>query len=617
MESNNLLAVGSTLQWGRYRVERHLASGGFGNTYVVTQVKLNKQRAMKEFFMRGVNAREADGTVSVSNEENAPSFQSQMNKFVREAERLAAFENDHIVRVQDCFDENGTAYYVMDYIDGCSLSELLQKKGRALTEAEVEPILAQVLDALEAVHNHKDADGNGLLHLDLKPGNIMINAEGHVWLIDFGASKQFTSSEAHLTLSSTMMMTPGYAPSEQVNRNAKAIGPWTDFYALGATLYKLLTNATPPPIDDIVDDPEALRLPSSVSSRMADLIRWLMQPSRSKRPQSVAEIRHFIGTFFKSEPPVKAPEAPKPVVDETTIAEKHEVKPVGEETIAEKTTVEAPKKIEEPESAEKEKQKTPVQIKDDSVAQWIVIIVCVIITAVVGLFVFGHSDSSSDASKLPNDETAAQDYGDYVAEENPFDVAYNAFLAIQKNDIEAWKERMADFDEDCMAFYINNGVSEDEIQYLQTCELQMFQDVREHSNLRIDEEKYHALRVRKHEQQENYYNTWLYDNAGRKFISCSYECRFIILDGGEMSGDVIFIHKPYGGWKMTFPFVRPEFPVAEEEVAEDYDTEEVAPPAEEAASFDDEPLPTQKPSLSVDEIPLPVEEVPLPARPSL
>lgn len=540
MESNNLLAVGSTLQWGRYRVERHLASGGFGNTYVVTQVKLNKQRAMKEFFMRGVNARQADGTVSVSNEENAPSFQSQMNKFVREAERLAAFENDHIVRVQDCFDENGTAYYVMDYIDGCSLSELLQKKGRALTEAEVEPILAQVLDALEAVHNHKDADGNGLLHLDLKPGNIMINAEGHVWLIDFGASKQFTRSEAHLTLSSTMMMTPGYAPSEQVNRNAKAIGPWTDFYALGATLYKLLTNATPPPIDDIVDDPEALRLPSSVSSRMADLIRWLMQPSRSKRPQSVAEIRHFIGSFSKPEPPVKAPEVPKPTVDEATIAAKPEVKPIDEETIAEKTT--APVHI----------------IKDDSVSPWVVVIVCIIITVLVGLFLSRPWEGSS--SENSNDVPAVESSSVYVAEENPFDVAYNAFLAIQKNDLEGWKERTAEFDEGCISMFMNNGSWKEQIQYAQSSHLEMYQNIRERINkqssaLRIDKEKYLALRDKVFGQQKAYYEDKYYNSDGQEFIACSYECRFIILDGKELSTDLAFFQKPNGEWKISFPYV--------------------------------------------------------------
>lgn len=595
MESNNLLAVGSTLQWGRYRVERHLASGGFGNTYVVTQVKLNKQRAMKEFFMRGVNARQADGTVSVSNEENAPSFQSQMNKFVREAERLAAFENDHIVRVQDCFDENGTAYYVMDYIDGCSLSELLQKKGRALTEAEVEPILAQVLDALEAVHNHKDADGNGLLHLDLKPGNIMINAEGHVWLIDFGASKQFTSSEAHLTLSSTMMMTPGYAPSEQVNRNAKAIGPWTDFYALGATLYKLLTNATPPPIDDIVDDPEALRLPSSVSSRMADLIRWLMQPSRSKRPQSVAEIRHFIGTFSKSEPPVKAPEAPKPVVDEATIAEKSEVTPIEEETIAEKTKVEAPKMVEESKSSEESKLLEPKKQMGTSYKEAIVLI-CFILTAVVGLLYFAFSVSSPGKMTQLN--------GDYVAEENPFDVAYNAFLAIERNHIDGWKERLAVFDEDCISMFKNNGDAEDEIQSAQSFSLEIFQNLSEHSFLRIDGDRYLALRDEMFVQQKPYYGDIIYNSDGQKFIRCFYECRFVILDGKELSTDLMFIQKPNGEWKISLPLGKPEAAaeeVAAEEVAEDYVPEEEAAAEYKASAWEDEAVPEEEATVEDEE----------------
>lgn len=385
VETNNLLPVGTTLQDGRYRVERYLASGGFGNTYVVTQVKLNKQRAMKEFFMRGINARLEDGTVSVSNSDNSAAFDSQKKKFIREAERLAAFENEHIVRVQDCFDENGTAYYVMDYINGCSLSEKLKSQGRPFTEAEAMPIFSQVLDALEAVHNLKDADGKGLLHLDLKPGNIMMNAEGHVWLIDFGASKQVSGNEGNLTLSSTMMMTPGYAPTEQVNHNTKAIGPWTDFYALGATLYKMLTNSTPPPSDDIADDPSALQLPSTISTRTADLIRWLMQPTRSQRPRSVAEIRHFIDSSSSDE----AQESKEK--EETIIAEAVDDEPKNEETVIEETPTDVPPRQPVADNA------APTSTEKSSSNKKPIIIACLILAALIALFIIRPWTKSSDS----------------------------------------------------------------------------------------------------------------------------------------------------------------------------------------------------------------------------
>lgn len=299
----SVLPVGTTLQMGKYRIVRFIASGGFGNTYEVVNVEFEERMAMKEFFMRGVNEREDDSvSVSVSNAENKQQFDTQKEKLKKEARRLRRLHNENIVKVHDLFEENGTVYYVMDYIDGESLSKRLKRTSKPLSEDEVRGILPQLLKALEEVHR------SGIWHLDIKPANIMVDSHGKALLIDFGASKQLRSSEGYSVSTSTAMCyTPGYAPMEQIEQDFEKFGPWTDFYALGATLYCLLTTKKPPSTSEI-NEGDAFAYPSSVSPRMRQLVEWLMQPARRKRPQTVEEIRDFI-----KEQPVKVEE------EETTV----------------------------------------------------------------------------------------------------------------------------------------------------------------------------------------------------------------------------------------------------------------------------------------------------------
>ena len=259
---SNMLPVGTVLR-GTYRIEKHLASGGFGNTYLAKNTAFDEVCAIKEFFIKGVCERDDDTcTVSVSNSENTLSFEQQRGKFKKEARRLRSIRNEHVVQVHDLFEENGTAYYVMDFVDG-----------------------------LAAVH------AAGIWHLDIKPGNIMLDKQGCIKLIDFGASKQ-SDAEGGVTTSSAICYTPGYAPSEQMAQSYDKFGPWTDFYALGATLYKLLTNQTPPLPTDLSEDETAdkratLPMPG-VSEKMRSLVVWMMQVSRLKRPKDVAEIQRFM-----------------------------------------------------------------------------------------------------------------------------------------------------------------------------------------------------------------------------------------------------------------------------------------------------------------------------------
>ena len=289
INNQSMLKVGTILR-GIYRIDSYLSSGGFGNTYVATNIEFDERVAIKEFFMKGVTQRDDNQTtVSVSNTENHNSFLEQREKFKKEARRIRQLNNPHIVRVHDLFEENGTSYYVMDYVDGENLSERLKRIGKPMTENEVNQILPQILDALKSIH---DA---GIWHLDLKPANIMLDKSGNVKLIDFGASKQLNAQKGGATTSTAISYTNGYAPREQMEQNYDKFGPWTDIYALGATLYNLLTNKRPPMPSDIDDDisedkHNALPFPATTSNDMKQLVVQMMQTNRMKRPQSINEI---------------------------------------------------------------------------------------------------------------------------------------------------------------------------------------------------------------------------------------------------------------------------------------------------------------------------------------
>lgn len=286
-----MLRVGATLQMGKYRIERYLSSGGFGNTYVAYNTEFEETIAIKEFFLKGVNQRDGNNTtVSVSNSDNLTMFAEQLNKFKKEARRIRKLHNPHIVAVHDLFEENGTAYYVMDYVDGESLVERLKRLGRPLDEQEVRDYLPQLLDALQTIH------AQGIWHLDLKPGNIMIDRQGTVRLIDFGASKQASSGGA--TTSTATAYTEGFAPSEQMEQNVAKYGPWTDLYALGATIYNLLTCNHPPKPSDINElAGRAFTFATPVTDDIKQLILWLMSTNRQHRPQTAAEVMARIATF--------------------------------------------------------------------------------------------------------------------------------------------------------------------------------------------------------------------------------------------------------------------------------------------------------------------------------
>ncbi|MBO7280118.1 MAG: serine/threonine protein kinase, partial [Bacteroidaceae bacterium] len=193
------LPENTVLQGGRYVIKRFISSGGFGCTYEAEHTLLEKCVAIKEFFVKDFcNRDEATAHVTIGTQSKKTLVEKLKNKFIDEAKALCKLQHPGIVRVFDVFEENGTAYYVMDYVDGLSLSGVLKQRG-TLTEAEALGYIRQVCSALKYVH------GNYRLHLDIKPGNIMVDANGNAILIDFGASKQYDEANGENT--STLMGT--------------------------------------------------------------------------------------------------------------------------------------------------------------------------------------------------------------------------------------------------------------------------------------------------------------------------------------------------------------------------------------------------------------------------
>ena len=304
METNQqALPHGYVLQGekNRYVIDCVLGQGSFGITYLA-KCKTTfsgsmgtgtswTQVAVKEFFMRDLNTR--DGSTGFLNDSSQDSIIGKYRRaFVREARNLARLSHPGIVNVFEVIETNNTVYIVMEYIDGGSLDEYISSKGR-LTERESLTMFCGICSAVGFMHQHR------MLHLDLKPKNIMLDEERHPLLIDFGLSKQYTENGEPESSTSIGLGTPGYAPIEQAERTDSdtSFRPAIDIYALGATLYKMLTGSTPPlasKVSESVLEGENL-IPSTlkgqgISDSTAALVTKAMWPSSRKRYQSTAEI---------------------------------------------------------------------------------------------------------------------------------------------------------------------------------------------------------------------------------------------------------------------------------------------------------------------------------------
>ena len=272
------LQAGALLKNGEYKIEKVLGQGGFGITYLAEQISLGRKVALKEFFMEGLCNRDAATShVSVPSVGSKKLVERFKQKFIKEARNIASLEHKHIVPIIDVFEENGTAYYVMKYFSGGSLSF-----NSAIPEDVALRYTNQLASALCFIHQKR------MMHLDIKPSNILLDDEGNVVLIDFGLAKQYDNA-GRQTSTTPVGISHGYAPIEQYRSGGvSAFSPATDIYSLGATLYKLLTGTVPPEAMDLVAT-GVPACPANVSAETWKAVKSAMQPAASSRPQSVDE----------------------------------------------------------------------------------------------------------------------------------------------------------------------------------------------------------------------------------------------------------------------------------------------------------------------------------------
>lgn len=285
MSMRDVLPPGTVLD-GKYRIDRLIGAGGFGMTYEAHDVGLNMQVAVKEYYPASFGARDGTLTVRPRTDNDAELFHRLKESFLREARTLAQLRHPCIVRVLSVFEGHGTAYMIMEFESGQSLKGWLEKLGRRPTQAELDKLVMPLLDALEMIH------AAGFLHRDIAPDNIIVRAAGSPVLLDFGAARRVM---AELSGALTGIVKSGYSPQEQYTNDPRAQGPWSDIYALGATLYRCIAGKTPDEATiRMLDDPTMPLSRIGAGGYRAGFLAAIdkaMSVRPKDRQQSIAELR--------------------------------------------------------------------------------------------------------------------------------------------------------------------------------------------------------------------------------------------------------------------------------------------------------------------------------------
>ena len=297
----------NTILNGRYIIGRVLGAGGFGITYIGYDLKLDGKVAVKEYYPSGAANRSSSLTVFPTTEVKGNPFEIGKTRFLKEARTLSEFVGEgNIVALRDYFEEYGTAYIVMEYLEGEDLSHYAKEHGVFAIDEALD-LLEPAMLALDKIHK------KGLIHRDISPSNIMVLTDGRVKVLDFGSARlQNASGE----LSLSVMLKPGYAPMEQYSTHGEQ-GSWTDVYAMSATIYKLITGKTPPASTDRLME-DTLEPPSKLGAKLTPaqeraLLRGLaLRPAN--RTQTMAELAEGLRGKKKASPPkpAKPPKPPKP-----------------------------------------------------------------------------------------------------------------------------------------------------------------------------------------------------------------------------------------------------------------------------------------------------------------
>lgn len=294
MMPNHELALPSGTQIDCFEIRTVLGTGGFGITYGAYDNRLERRVAIKEYFPSGLAYRSSNGTtLHLSAQTDGEAYEYGLKRFLEEGRVLAKFREPSIVRVTQFLEANGTAYLVMDYEDGEALSTHLERVV-TLDETEVQDIVVPILEGLSVVHSKQ------FLHRDIKPSNIFLRKSGPAVLLDFGAARRALEEQSSAM---TVMLTPGYAPFEQYSKGDKQ-GPWSDIYALGATIYHCIVGAAPTPATDrltsIYDDEpdpvsQALKIIAPRCSPVfIKTIEWMLQPHAKDRPRDAQAVLNVL-----------------------------------------------------------------------------------------------------------------------------------------------------------------------------------------------------------------------------------------------------------------------------------------------------------------------------------
>lgn len=302
MTSTHALSPGTVLD-RKYKILSCIGQGGFGITYKAEQTYLRHPVVIKELFLNHYCTRKANAAAVEVHSISLQEYSHFKEKFLDEARTLLSLKDQpHIVQITDFFEENGTAYLVMPLIEGEDLETYLRRQpDKCIPEAEAMNYIGQLCQALSAAHSRN------ILHRDLKPANVLLTPSGQVYLIDFGAARQFIAEG--ITQTMTAILTPGYAPIEQYSERV-ARGAYTDVYALAAVLYRMLTGKVPPPATDRAlgyETQPVTALNRLISQSLSDSIMKGLAFRYQERYQNVKEFWDAVKgkTTSVQSPPVK------------------------------------------------------------------------------------------------------------------------------------------------------------------------------------------------------------------------------------------------------------------------------------------------------------------------
>ena len=274
-------------QLNSYRITRKIASGGFSIVYLA-QDEQGQAVAIKEYLPSALALRRQGFLVPLIDSTHLATFRHGMKCFFEEGRALAGLNHPNVVRVLNFFRANETVYMVMQYERGRTLQEYIDTHPGGVREVVIRHVFALLMNGLREVHTNK------LLHLDIKPTNVYIRQDGSPVLLDFGAARQTLSSDAP---SLKPMYTPGYAAPEQY-RQREHLGPWSDIYSIGASMYACLGNGAPPPADRRLEQDELvsarLRHAGRYSDQLLDTIDWCLKLDHLERPQSVFSVQKIM-----------------------------------------------------------------------------------------------------------------------------------------------------------------------------------------------------------------------------------------------------------------------------------------------------------------------------------